>query len=276
AEEENFLQTLGTGIGFFERIVPYEERVAGLAEKADRNGAMKFNMDEPKSDLHNQHMLGKAYDAREQEQLVAAISSAATKRQVPGTGIGLFERIVPYVERVAGLGEKADRNGELKFIMDELKSDRQTMELLGKAYDARDQEQLVAAFSSAASKRQVPGQVAFLLHDTYGFPVDLTQLMAREVGLGVDMEAYQQLMQQQKDRARAASTFKMESAEGGEWQVLRDGEDSVFVGYDELDIDSARIVRMRTIALDDEQERHEIVLDRTPFYAESGGQVGDV
>ncbi len=217
-------------------------------------------------------------ELRERKNFIERIVRAEEENflQTLGTGIGFFERIVPYVERVAGLGEKADRNGELKFIMDELKSDRQTMELLGKAYDARDQEQLVAAFSSAASKRQVPGQVAFLLHDTYGFPVDLTQLMAREVGLGVDMEAYQQLMQQQKDRARAASTFKMEPAEGGEWQVLRDGEDSVFVGYDELDIDSARIVRMRTIALDDEQERHEIVLDRTPFYAESGGQVGDV
>jgi alanyl-tRNA synthetase len=137
---------------------------------------------------------------------------------------------------------------------------------------------IVEAFLKSAAEKNVPGELAFLLHDTYGFPIDLTQLMAREEGLGVDMVRYEALMQRQRERARAASSFAAAVLTADEekagWKRVSEGEDSVFVGYDTTRVDAARIRAVRTLETP-EGLRHELVLDQTPFYAESGGQVGD-
>ncbi len=129
-------------------------------------------------------------------------------------------------------------------------------------------------FSAQAEGGVFPGDAAFQLHDTYGFPIDLTQLMAREEGLTVDMKAYAKLMQEQRDRARAASAFKSV-------QVVTSGEEAhpelaptVFEGYETTHITDARIVQAQPVERD-AQTTYRVVLDRTPFYAESGGQVGD-
>jgi alanyl-tRNA synthetase len=120
--------------------------------------------------------------------------------------------------------------------------------------------------------KKVHGEFAFILYDTYGFPIDLTQLMAREIGWNVDMNGFNRDMQDQKTRSRAATAI-----DTGDW-VLVDGrklEDGGknFVGYKQLESE-AKIVQYRKVKAKG-KEQFQLVLDQTPFYAESGGQVGD-
>ena len=203
-------------------------------------------------------------------------SEEANFLETLGTGIGFFERITPHVKRLAMAEEQASADGGIEGGLTSLQEDRQTLDLLEKAYaDAGSREAILERFSSAAARQEVPGEVAFLLHDTYGFPIDLTGLMAREEGLGVDMARYTELMQAQKTRARAAANFKVADGEADVWQKVSEGEDSEFVGYDEAEVADVQVRAVRTVEREDGTEQHQLVLNRTPFYAESGGQVGD-
>jgi len=111
------------------------------------------------------------------------------------------------------------------------------------------------------------GKVAFTLYDTYGFPLDLTELILREKGMQVNHDEFNAEMQQQKDRARNAAVI-----EAGDWVVVREG-DSRFVGYDYKEFDT-EILRYRKVKQKN-KEYYQLVLSNTPFYAEMGGQVGD-
>ncbi|MDR9407842.1 MAG: alanine--tRNA ligase [Balneolaceae bacterium] len=114
------------------------------------------------------------------------------------------------------------------------------------------------------------GEDAFKLHDTYGFPIDLTQLMAREKGIDVDEEGFTRLMDEQKKRARAAGKFSSNNGNFNNWHTLKDfDKDSVFIGYDSLETEVELLADKR------EGDRVALLLDRTPFYAESGGQIAD-
>ena len=190
--------------------------------------------------------------------------------QTLGTGLDFFDRIAPYVV------DFTQKDGEVvDELMGELQSDSKAMDLLDKAYVDHDgRSEILRAFARVARDGEVPGEVAFLLHDTYGFPIDLTQLMAREEGLAVNMERYEELMDRQKSRARAASSFDVDPSSTESWQTVTPGEGSVFVGYDTTKVEDARVRAVRSVETDDET-RYELELDRTPFYAESGGQVGD-
>ncbi len=124
-------------------------------------------------------------------------------------------------------------------------------------------------FARFASKGSITGGDAFQLYDTYGFPLDLTELMAREQGVQVvELGAFDSELEAQRKRARKASGSKFKATEGVGDAVR--GEHSLFVGYEELDIE-AQVVNVDA----DTEDRLRIFLDRTPFYAESGGQVGD-
>ena len=125
----------------------------------------------------------------------------------------------------------------------------------------------VMADAKAAGKNEISGVDAFTLYDTYGFPIDLTELILKEKGMGVDLDGFNAQMQQQKERARNAA-----AVDTSDWVVLREGEPE-FVGYDMLECD-CRILRYRKVKQKN-KEYYQIVLDRTPFYAEMGGQVGD-
>lgn len=114
----------------------------------------------------------------------------------------------------------------------------------------------------------IEGKVAFELYDTFGFPLDLTSLIARENGLSVDESGFASEMEIQKNRSRAAA-----EQETGDWIMVNEDEAVEFVGYDYLQSQS-RIIKYRQIK-DKKGDRYQLVLDRTPFYAESGGQVGD-
>ncbi len=115
----------------------------------------------------------------------------------------------------------------------------------------------------------IPGKDVFRLYDTYGFPVDLTRILAEENGLRLDMNGFEQMMEAQRQRARAASKFVMSDTDNSGWVVLNEGSDSEFVGYEELAV-KTRIMRYRKTEND-----IRVILRKTPFYAESGGQVGD-
>ena len=116
--------------------------------------------------------------------------------------------------------------------------------------------------------KNISGEFAFELYDTFGFPVDLTQLMAREKNLEVDMDGFTRELSKQKERSRADAAIDKE-----DWITVNEGDKVEFVGYEQLESES-RILRYRKVKAKG-KEQYQLVLDKTPFYAESGGQVGD-
>ncbi|MBN2424442.1 MAG: alanine--tRNA ligase [Calditrichaceae bacterium] len=121
----------------------------------------------------------------------------------------------------------------------------------------------------AKKKKIIPGEEVFKLYDTYGFPVDLTGILAEENGLSLDAAGFEKEMEAQKNRARSASKFDARQINQTDWIIFEDTADSEFVGYEKLSIET-EITRYHM----DNDTLH-IVLKQTPFYAESGGQVGD-
>ena len=121
--------------------------------------------------------------------------------------------------------------------------------------------------TKASGSEVIPGAKAFTLFDTYGFPLDLTELICHENGLTVDEEGFNTEMQKQKERARNAAVV-----ENDDWVELQPG-DVTFVGWDHTEYE-CRILRYRRV-VQKKQTFYQIVLDKTPFYAEMGGQVGD-
>jgi alanyl-tRNA synthetase len=114
----------------------------------------------------------------------------------------------------------------------------------------------------------ISGEQAFLLYDTYGFPFDLTQLILAEQGLKADVDGFEQALLLQKERSRKAS-----ATETGDWVVLAGQSETQFVGYDSLEAE-CRILKYRMVTAKN-KSLFQLVLDQTPFYPESGGQVGD-
>ena len=115
----------------------------------------------------------------------------------------------------------------------------------------------------------ISGKDAFELYDTFGFPIDLTELIAREQGVGVDLEAFEKELQTQKERSRNAAAVDTD-----DWVELMPLKESVFTGYDTL-TDTVHIARYRRVTSKG-RTSYQLVFDRTPFYGNSGGQIGDV
>lgn len=173
-------------------------------------------------------------------------------------------RLVPQL--VADMGEaypelKAQQSLIEKVIKEEEEAFLRTLEtgirLLDKVMDDAKKQ----------GKSVISGKDTFTLYDTFGFPLDLTELILRENGFTADEQEFAVEMQKQKERARNAA-----AVEHGDWVVLREGE-SEFVGYDTLETDT-QILRYRQIT-QKKQQFYQIVLSKTPFYAEMGGQIGD-
>ena len=164
---------------------------------------------------------------------------------------GQFEKVFPELYKQADLVAKVIKEEEDAFLR-----------TLDKGL--KKMEDIIAAPRNGT----IDGQAAFELYDTYGFPIDLTRLIARENNLVVDEKGFEREMQQQKDRSRAATALDTE-----DWVVLEDNPLSEFVGYDMLET-KTRIVKYRKIKAKG-KESWQLVLEATPFYAESGGQVGD-
>ena len=148
-----------------------------------------------------------------------------------------------------------------KVIKEEEESFLRTLETGIRLLDKKMEE------TKAAGKNKISGVDAFTLYDTYGFPLDLTELILRENGMEADIDEFNIEMQKQKERARNAA-----AVETGDWVILKEGEPK-FVGYDLFSCD-AEILRYRQIKQKN-KVFYQLVLDQTPFYAEMGGQVGD-
>ncbi len=120
-----------------------------------------------------------------------------------------------------------------------------------------------------AGSKVLGGVNAFTLYDTYGFPIDLTQLIAAEKGFTVDMDGFQEELRKQKERARnaTANTF-------GDWVEYHGGEEVEFVGFDTTEVEGAQLLKQRTV-VQKNKEMLQLVFDRTPFYGEMGGEIGD-
>jgi alanyl-tRNA synthetase len=115
----------------------------------------------------------------------------------------------------------------------------------------------------------ISGRDAFELYDTYGFPIDLTRLLAEEKGLSIDEKGFDQALAEQKSRSKADA-----AKEVGDWNQLHPGEEVAFVGYDTLVVENAHVTKYRTVKVK-KKDQYQIVLNQTPFYGESGGQRGD-
>ncbi|MGB0849709.1 MAG: alanine--tRNA ligase [Bacteroidia bacterium] len=164
--------------------------------------------------------------------------------------VAKFEDVFP------GLGEQKDFL--TKVVEQEEKSFLRTLNNGLKLFEDHCKQQIT----------EISGKDAFVLYDTFGFPIDLTQLLAKEREMSVDIDGFKAELQKQKDRSRADA-----KKESGDWVVLEEDEREEFVGYDYLETD-VKITRYREVTVKGKKQYH-LVLNLTPFYAESGGQVGD-
>jgi alanyl-tRNA synthetase len=145
-----------------------------------------------------------------------------------------------------------------KVILEEEKSFLNTLEDGLKRLDSID-----------TSTGEIDGKTAFQLYDTYGFPIDLTRLIASEQGLTLDEEGFAANLSAQRERGRADAKKVT-----GDWNIVDESNTVEFIGYDELSANDIKILKHRTVNIK-EKDQYQIVLNKTPFYAEGGGQVGD-
>lgn len=175
----------------------------------------------------------------------------------------------PFIYKVAGtlIDEMGQEYAELTRGRDLIQKVIREEENTFLATLERGLDRLNSLFEAGA-KSTVEGPVAFELYDTFGFPIDLTNLIAEEKGWKVDMPGFEAELKKQKDRSRNASKTSF-----GDWTILEDGSNSEFVGYDSLEAKTS--IAKHRVATVKGKEIVQIVLKQTPFYAESGGQVGD-
>ncbi|MFW5824119.1 MAG: alanine--tRNA ligase, partial [Marinobacter sp.] len=195
------------------------------------------------------------------------IRRAARHGNKLGAGGPFFHKLVDALVRLMGDAYPQLRSSQKQIEKVLLQEEEQFAKTLDKGLRLLEQD--IAALEG----KEIPGETIFTLYDTYGFPVDLTNDIARERGLALDYEGYEKAMEQQRQRARAASKFGIDYNAAG----IRIEGSTEFTGYDCIDGRET----IRTVLVNGEEKTAEagdeavIVLERTPFYAESGGQVGD-
>ena len=185
-------------------------------------------------------------------------------------GFTFLDKKEPFIYRLVDVLSK-----KMGMAFPELKSQKQLIENVIKEEETSflrtlDQGLLLLDRIIANTKNnQISGEKAFELYDTYGFPIDLTSLILSEKGMSLDEKAFQEELQKQKNRSRAASEMSTE-----DWTVLVNDTEEEFVGYDTLEA-KVKLTRYRKVVSKKEGEMYQLVFNLTPFYPEGGGQVGD-
>ena len=241
------------------------------------------------------HMSGKNYGVNEEKDIamrviadhLRAVSFAIADGQLPSnTGAGyVIRRILrrairygytflninkPFIyqlvsDLVALMGEQFTELKNQQTLIEKVIQEEENSFLQTLAHGIQKFEN----YASKLKGKEVDGDFAFELYDTYGFPIDLTQLLASEKGLSVDMDGFNRNLEQQKSRSRAAATLETE-----DWvELIADNKPTQFLGYQTMEA-PAKIVKYRLVKTKGKQF-FQIILDQTPFYAEAGGQVGD-
>lgn len=282
-----------TGMGF-ERLVRIIQKVTSnydtdvftpLIAKVEEITGLKYTSNEVKNITAEQNKTNIAI--RVVVDHVRAVAFAIADGQLPSnTGAGyVIRRILRRAIRYGFtfLGTKEPFINELVSVLanqmgeffPEIKSQQQLVTNVIREEEAsflRTLEQgiqLLDNVISTTTGKEVSGEKAFELYDTFGFPIDLTALILRERGFSLDEAGFETELQKQKARSRAASEVSTE-----DWSVLIPGNVETFVGYDQTE-NETKITRIRKVDSKKDGILYQIVLDNTPFYPEGGGQVGD-
>jgi alanyl-tRNA synthetase len=295
-------QHVDTGMGF-ERLVRvlqgkqsnYDSDVfTPILHKIEELSGLKYNVHEEEKHK-KQQLINIAM--RVIADHIRTISFSIADGQLPGnTGAGyvirrILRRAIRYGYQTLNLKEPfmfrivptlANQMGEAfpelhnqkilieKVIREEEISFYKTLEVGLKRIDQ------VCIDTNGAGKKVIDGKVVFELYDTFGFPVDLTSLIARGYSLSIDETGFEKYLKEQKDRSRAATAVDTDDwiyVEENKKLIENAEKETDFVGYTELESDSS-IIRYRKVKAKNKEQYH-LVLNKTPFYAESGGQVGD-
>ncbi|PHX62154.1 MAG: alanine--tRNA ligase [Flavobacteriales bacterium] len=286
-------QHVDTGMGF-ERLCMAMQKVTSnydtdvftpLIAKVEEITGLKYTSNEVKNISNTQEKTNIAI--RVVVDHVRAVAFAIADGQLPSnTGAGyVIRRILrrairygftfldtkePFINKLVPV--LANQMGE---FFPEIKSQQQLVTNVIREEEAsflRTLEQgiqLLDNVISTTSGKEVSGEKAFELYDTFGFPIDLTALILRERGFSLDEAGFETELQKQKTRSRAASEVSTE-----DWSVLIPGNVETFVGYDQTENES-KITRIRKVDSKKDGILYQIVLENTPFYPEGGGQVGD-
>ncbi len=286
-------QHVDTGMGF-ERLCMAMQNVTSnydtdvftpLIAKVEEITGLKYTSNEVKNITEEQNKTNIAI--RVVVDHVRAVAFAIADGQLPSnTGAGyVIRRILrrairygftfldtkePFINKLVEV--LANQMGE---FFPEIKSQQQLVTNVIREEEAsflRTLEQGIQLLENVmvnTSGKEVSGEKAFELYDTFGFPIDLTALILRERGFGLDEAGFETELQKQKARSRAASEVSTE-----DWSVLIPGNVETFVGYDQTE-NETKITRIRKVDSKKDGILYQIVLDNTPFYPEGGGQVGD-
>ena len=286
-------QHVDTGMGF-ERLCMAMQNVTSnydtdvftpLIAKVEEITGLKYTSNEVKNISEEQNKTNIAI--RVVVDHVRAVAFAIADGQLPSnTGAGyVIRRILrrairygftfldtkePFINKLVAV--LANQMGE---FFPEIKSQQQLVTNVIREEEAsflRTLEQGIQLLENVmvnTSGKEVSGEKAFELYDTFGFPIDLTALILRERGFSLDEAGFETELQKQKARSRAASEVSTE-----DWSVLIPGNVETFVGYDQTEND-VKITRIRKVDSKKDGILYQIVLDNTPFYPEGGGQVGD-
>ena len=286
-------QHVDTGMGF-ERLCMAMQNVTSnydtdvftpLIEKVEQITGLKYTSNEVKNISEEQNKTNIAI--RVVVDHVRAVAFAIADGQLPSnTGAGyvirrILRRAIRYGFTFLGTKEAfinqlvavlADQMGE---FFPEIKKQQTLVTNVIREEEASflrtlDQGiQLLDNVMQNTSGKEVSGEKAFELYDTFGFPIDLTALILRERGFSLDEAGFDKAMQEQKSRSRAASEVSTD-----DWKILVDGNIESFIGYDQTE-NEVKITRIRKVDSKKDGVLYQIVLDATPFYPEGGGQVGD-
>mgnify|MGYP000748919178 FL=1 len=185
-------------------------------------------------------------------------------------GFTFLDKKEPFIYRLVDV-----LSNRMGTAFPELKSQKQLIENVIKEEETsflRTLDQglvLLDKIITNTNNKQISGEKAFELYDTYGFPIDLTALILSEKGLSLDEKGFNEELQKQKNRSRAASEMSTD-----DWTIVLENSSEEFVGYDALE-SPVKLTRYRKVVSKKDGEMYQLVFDKTPFYPEGGGQVGD-